>query len=174
GGSGLLRRVGQFYIGANKYGAIPVDAEPLYELDTRSQHGLKPDGEEGVGSATARTAGDLGYSVAIEGGVFDGTYAAFIQKGYPAMIAGIYRLRFRVSNPKNAGVKGAWAGIQERNRDAFSLVQTVRTTNQLAPLQAPWDEKETRRAASLRGDGEQENDETANVSAASSHLDCPF
>ena len=122
-----------------EYGAIPDDAEPWCELDCRSQHGYKPEGEEGIGSATATTAGDFGHSVALEGGGFDGTYAAIVPTGYGAMIAGIYRLRFRVANSKNAGVKGAWARIHQNNREAFNLVQSIRAANKLQPLTPPWE-----------------------------------
>ena len=120
-----------------EYGDIPEDAEPFYELDCRSRHGYKPDGEEGVGWATAKTAGDFGKPVTLEGGTFDGTYAAFVPDGYGAMIAGIYRLRFRVSNPKNAGVKGAWAGIHQRNREALELVNSIRVAAKCEPLTSP-------------------------------------
>ena len=120
-----------------EYGDIPEDAEPFYELDCRSKHGYKPDGEEGVGWATAKTAGDFGKPVTLEGGIFDGTYAAFVPDGYGAMIAGIYRLRFRVSNPKNAGVKGAWAGIHQRNREALELVNSIRSASGREPLTSP-------------------------------------
>jgi hypothetical protein len=51
------------------------------------------------------------------------------------MIVGIFRPRFRVSNPKNAGVRGAWSRIIEGNRDAFELVQRIRVANGLQPLQ---------------------------------------
>lgn len=120
-----------------EYSAIPEDAEPLYELDCRSQHGYKPEGEEGIGWATATTAGNLGHSVTLSGGQFDGTYAVIVLKGHPAMIAGIYRLRFRVVNPKNAGVKGAWAGIHQRNKEALELVNRIRATYKLQPITPP-------------------------------------
>ena len=120
-----------------EYSDIPGDAEPFYELDCRSKHGYKPDGEEGVGWATAKTAGDFGKPVTLEGGTFDGTYAAFVPDGYPCMIAGIYRLRFQVANPKNAGVKGAWAGIHQRNREALELVNSIRVASKLEPLTSP-------------------------------------
>ena len=120
-----------------EYSDIPGDAEPFYELDCRSRHGYKPDGEEGVGWATAKTAGDFGKPVTLEGGTFDGTYAAFVPDGYGAMIAGIYRLRFRVANPKNAGVKGAWAGIHQRNREALELVNSIRSASGSEPLTSP-------------------------------------
>ena len=40
--------------------SIPDDAEPYYELDARSAHGYKLEGEEGIGGATANTVGMLG------------------------------------------------------------------------------------------------------------------
>lgn len=121
-----------------EYGGIPDDAEPYYELDARSDHGYKPAGEEGIGGAVTNTAGACGYPVTLEGGRFDGTYAAMVPSGFGAMVAGIYRLRFRVANPKNAGVSGAWARIHQNNRDAFDLVAKVRIANGLTPLTAPW------------------------------------
>lgn len=127
----------KFSSSGDEYSAIPEDAEPLYELDCRSQHGYKPEGEEGIGWATATTAGELNHSVALSGGQLDGTYAAIVSKGHPAMIAGIYRLRFRVVNPKNAGVKGAWAGIQQRNKEALELVNRIRATYKLQPITPP-------------------------------------
>ena len=130
-----------------EYGAIPDDAEPFYELGCRTKHGFKPEGEEGIGGATATTAGDFGHSVALEGGTFDGTYAAIVPTGYGAMIAGLYRLRFRVANSKNAGVKGAWARIHQNNREAFDLVQSIRAANKLQPLTPPWDAAKTAKVA---------------------------
>ncbi len=137
-------RPSQFSNG-EKFGAIPEDAEPLYELDARSEHGFKPEGEEGIGAATANTAGALGHSVTVEGGRFDGTYAAIVPTGFPAMIAGVYRLRFRVANPRNAGVRGTWARIHENNREAFERVQAVRRASNLPPLTSPWASKEAKK-----------------------------
>ena len=120
-----------------EYQEIPPDAEPLYELDTRSKHGYKPAGEDGIAWATARTAGELGSGVADSAGKFNGTYAAFVPVGNPAMIAGIYRLRFRVANPKNAGVKNAWGRIKQSNAEALELVAAIRDANALPPLDPP-------------------------------------
>lgn len=132
-----------------EYGSIPDDAEPYYELDARSAHGYKPEGEEGIGGATANTAGELGHPVAVEGGRLDGTYAAIVPTGYPAMIAGVYRLRFRVANPKNAGVKGAWARIHTNNREAFELVQAIRAANKKPALVPPWEANKPQAAATV-------------------------
>lgn len=132
-----------------EYGSIPDNAEPYYELDARSAHGYKPEGEEGIGGATAKTAGELGHPVAVEGGRLDGTYAAIVPKGYPAMIAGVYRLRFRVANPKNAGVKGAWARIHTNNREAFELVQAIRAANKKPALVPPWEANKPQAAATV-------------------------
>jgi len=136
---------GKFSSG-KEYSGIPDDAEPFYELDARSAHGYKPEGEEGIGGATANTAGELGHPVAVEGGRFDGTYAAIVPTGYPAMIAGVYRLRFRVANPKNAGVKGAWARIHQNKREAFELVQAIRAANK-KPALPPWEANKPQAAA---------------------------
>lgn len=128
----------QHFAGGEEYSSIPQEAEPYYELDCRSQHGYKPAGEEGIGSATARTAGDCGSPIATEGGRLDGTYAAIVPRGYGAMIAGIFRLRFRVANPKNVGVKDAWSRIGDNNRSAFERVQRIRQANKLDLLPVAW------------------------------------
>jgi hypothetical protein len=113
------------------------DVEPLYELDCRSVHGYKPAGEEGIGGAIASTIGALGHPVTTSGGSFDGTYGALVLKGHGAMVAGIYRLRFRVANKKNAGVTNAWARIHQNNRDALELLDRVRQANGLPLLVSP-------------------------------------
>lgn len=136
----VLNRVGEpdKFSNGDPYTRIPDDAEPLYELDNLTRHGPKPKGEEGLGRITAQTAGELGYSVTTDGGVFDGTYAAIVKRGQGAMIVGIYRPRYRANNPKNAGVKGTWARIHENNRDYYSFIESVRESNGLPPLPAPW------------------------------------
>jgi len=137
------------------YGAVPDDAEPLYELDCRSLHGYKPVGEEGLAGLTAKTAADFSRPVTEAGyadhedkvfrvgessyqkAQFNGTYAAIVHPGHEAMVVGIYRLRFRPANPKNAGIKGAWAKIHEGNRRALELINAVRNHAGLPELLAP-------------------------------------
>ena len=130
------------------YGEIPDDAEPLYELDCRSRHGFKPADEEGLAGMTARTAGEFERSVTDGGfgwdgyettGTFNGTYAAIVPAGSGAMIVGIYRLRFRVANPKNAGVRDAWSRIRQGNRDMFEFINAIRARSTLEPMLPPWE-----------------------------------
>ena len=130
------KAVAQEFDSGAGYNGIPEDAEPLYELDCCTKHGYKPDGEEGIGGATANTAGNLGYPVATLDGRFDGTYAAIVRDGFGAMVCGIFRLRFRVANLKNTGVKDAWARIRRNNREAFDVVQLVRRINNLPALES--------------------------------------
>lgn len=133
------------FANGGKYGSIPADAEPLYVLDTRSQHGYKPAGEEGLAGVTASTASDLSFPVATSGGHFDGTYAAIVKRGQGAMVAGIFRPRFRVANPKNAGVQDVWSGIKARNREHFDFIQAIRAARKLPPAVSPF--TDTARAA---------------------------
>lgn len=133
------------FASGGKYGSIPADAEPLYVLDTRSQHGYKPAGEEGLAGVTASTASDLSFPVATSGGHFDGTYAAIVKRGQGAMVAGIFRPRFRVANPKNAGVQDVWSGIKARNREHFDFIQAIRAARKLPPAVSPF--TDTARAA---------------------------
>lgn len=125
----------QFSSGTGYYD-IPPEAEPLYELDARTRHGWKPTGEEGLAAATRATANSLG-KVNIPASEETTSYAALVPAGYGAMIAGIYRLRFRPSNSKNAGVRNAWARIYQGNRDGFAVIQAVRSANGLPALPEP-------------------------------------
>lgn len=119
------------------YLTLPSGAEPLYELDCLNLHGPKPKDEEGIGWATAKTTGDLGKPVTNAEGHFFGRYAAIVPHGYGAMIAGIYRLRFRPANPKNAGVRDAWARIREGNRQGLKWINACRKAAHLEPLGKP-------------------------------------
>lgn len=156
-------RPGKFASG-QAFGDIPDDAEPLYELDARSRHGFKPAGEEGLAGLTARTAGEFGRPVTAKGEFitdadgevvhvgashFDGTYAAIVPAGSGVMVAGIYRLRFRVANAKNAGVRDAWTRIRDGNRSMYEFINAVRAFSRLPPLLPPW-ETAARAAAAKR------------------------
>jgi hypothetical protein len=55
------------------------------------------------------------------------------------MIAGIYRLRFRVNNAKNAGVRDAKQRIREGNREMYEFINAVRAFSKLPPMLPPWE-----------------------------------
>jgi hypothetical protein len=151
-----------------EYQTAAIDAELLYELDCRSSHGYAPSGEEGLARVTARTAADFKRPVTDAGfwqeypedgsptnpgpfgnpkASFSGTYAAIVNQGQEAMVIGVYRLRFRPANPKNAGVKDAWAKIYTGNRRALELINAVRNRAGLPALPAPGDVAAKARAA---------------------------
>lgn len=121
-----------------KYLHPAMGCEPLYELDARSRHGYKPKGEQGLAWATAKTAGELGRPVADARGEFSDTYAAIVPDGFGITVAGIYRLRFRVTNRKSAGVVDTWTGIADRYKSGLQLVNRLRTANKLEPLEDPY------------------------------------
>ena len=114
-----------------EYLDIPHDAEPLYELGARCEHGHAPDGEHGLGAITANTAGNLDRPVGAN------AYAAIVRRGQGAMIVGIYRPRFRVANPKNDGVIRTWSRIRENNAEAVEFIQAIRAANGMEPFPMP-------------------------------------
>ena len=116
---------------------LPTDAEPKHLLATRNRHGYKTKGEGGIGGETARLAGELRLPVSTFGGFFDGTYAAFSPPGLAFGITGVYRLRFRVANGRNAFVKDAWARMYEGEREALAHLQAVRRINRLGQTSKP-------------------------------------
>lgn len=110
------------------------NAQVIYDLDTKSRHGFKPDGEQGLAGETARISGALGNPVADGMGRFYGRYAAIVPAGVIPFIVGIYRVRFRVANPKNYGVTVAWSRIRQSEREALDWLQDCCQKQGLAPL----------------------------------------
>lgn len=131
----VLNRNGEkkTFSSGGEYLAIPDDAEPLYELGARCEHGHAPDGEHGLGAITANTAGHLNKPV----GDKARTYAAIVRRGQGAMIVGVFRPRFRVANPKNDGVIRTWSRIRENNAEAVEFIQAIRAANGMEPFPMP-------------------------------------
>jgi len=98
------------------------EAQPIYILDTKSKHGYKPQGEDGLGGDTARLSGEMGYPVADSTGRLYGKYAVIVPQGIIPSVVGIYRMRFRVTNPKNYTVKSSWAKIHEGQKEALEWI----------------------------------------------------
>lgn len=101
------------------------DAQPICILATRNSHGDTPKGEEGLGGETARLAGKLGHPVTDKNGRFYGTYAVIVPTYITPHVAGIYRLRFRVTNPLNHGVMSTWARIRQNQEEAGKWTEIV-------------------------------------------------
>ena len=129
----VLNRNGEkkTFSSGGEYLGIPHDAEPLYELGARCEHGHAPDGEHGLGAITANTAGNL------ERPVGANAYAAIVRRGQGAMIVGVFRPRFRVANPKNDGVIRTWSRIRENNAEAVEFIQAIRAANGMEPFPMP-------------------------------------
>lgn len=104
---------------------IAPDAEPMYELDVRSARALPPEAKERLALLTARLAAAEGVPVYGHDGEFNLTYAAVVARGQAVSVAGIYRLRFRVANPRNGWISGGWAGYFERQREARATLERV-------------------------------------------------
>lgn len=101
-------------------------ASLLYILHTKTQSGFVPKGEEGLSSDTARISGDI-YKrpVCDSQGRFYGRYAVVVPAGMPVNVTGIFRLRFRVSNAANAGVKDTWRMIADANNEAKAWMNAI-------------------------------------------------
>ena len=129
----VLNRNGEkkTFSNGGEYLDIPHDAEPLYELGARCEHGHAPDGEHGLGAITANTAGHLNRPVGGD------SYAAIVRRGQGAMIVGIYRPRFRVANPKNDGVIRAWSRIRDNNAESVEFIQAIRAASGMEPFPMP-------------------------------------
>ena len=100
------------------------EAQVIYELDTKSKHGYKPEGERGLSGEVAKISNLCGFPVTDSSGRFYGKYAAILPYGEP-FIYGVYRLRFRVSNNKNYGVTEAWTRIYTGQKDAFEWLTDI-------------------------------------------------
>jgi hypothetical protein len=101
------------------------EAQPIYILDTKSKYGYKPQGEDGLGGDTARLSGEMGYPVADSTGRLYGKYAVIVPAGITPYVAGIYRIRFRVTNPKNYTVRSSWVRIHEGQKEASEWIAEV-------------------------------------------------
>ena len=126
------------------YGEIAPDAELLCDLGSPSPFGPVSAIEQGLGTAYVDTVNQLakqqgypdaqGYLQALcKGG---GRYDAFalILTGHPAMIAGLYRLRFRVTHAKNAFIEDATRRHLDAHADALRKLNYLRATKQLEPV----------------------------------------
>lgn len=111
------------------------DANVVYELDARSWHGYTPKGEQGLAEGMARLASYWGYPSAATGR-FCNKYALILEQGVTRHVVGIFRLRFRVANPKNHTVSVAYQRIGMQRKEWQNILQGL-----LAPYETetPYD-----------------------------------
>ncbi len=97
-----------------------ADARPVYELQNKASH--VNNGEEGLAKRIDRIIGkvlnsDNEYHVADKLGRYYGSYPVISREGVTPYVVGIYRLRFRISNPKNYTIQASWNRIQNDRRE---------------------------------------------------------
>lgn len=123
------------------YGDIPEDAEILCDVATPSPWRPVPEREWGLGKAYMDTVNDIakqaGYAdahVYLEAWKVQKKYdhLAVVATGPPAMIAGLYRLRFRVT--KNAFVEEAMRRHLDAHAAALKRLNYLRRIQNLDPL----------------------------------------
>ncbi|MGC4099506.1 MAG: hypothetical protein QM706_20605 [Nitrospira sp.] len=111
------------------YGYIPGDAEILCDLGNTSHFKpVQPEIEQGLGAHYRDTVKALRWEEHPD------DYVAIIPTGSPAMIAGLYRLRFRVTNHRNAYVKTAERTRLDANAAALRQLNYIRKANLLDEL----------------------------------------
>ena len=103
------------------------DTQYLYALRCRNSHGYAPKGEEGLEIETGELARSMGCTTACEHDQSDGAFAVVVPSRITSPgVAGIYRLKFRVTNPRNRGSVGVRQDMQERQAEARRWVQEAR------------------------------------------------
>lgn len=110
-----------------------IHAQPMYVLHIKAANGYTPKGEDGLGGHVARIMGDVGFPMADAKGRFYGKFGAIVPAGITPHIVGIFRLRFRVANPKNYGVKSAWARIYKGQEEAKEWLEFIEGKGRVIP-----------------------------------------
>jgi hypothetical protein len=94
--------------------SLNQDSRPMYDLVTRPKHGHPLKGEEGMLDKINQIFIEFGYGS--ESRRFYSKYPVISIVGVQPLVIGIYRLRFRVANPKNYPVRAAWRRIHEERK----------------------------------------------------------
>lgn len=111
------------------YGNIPEDAEILCDLGSPNLFGpAQPEIEQGLGADYVATV------KALEWDEKPYDYLAIVPTGYPVMIVGLYRLRFRVTNYGNAFIETAERKLLDANAAALRMLNHLRRTKNLERL----------------------------------------
>ena len=111
------------------------DTQPIYFLHTKTRHGYRPAGEEGVAGALARIADRYDCPVTDSSGRFYNKFAAIVPAGVQPHVAGIYRLRFRVRNVRNHTIKTAWTNLRRSQAEVHDWVRELNGEGDSAELE---------------------------------------
>ena len=109
--------------------SIHADADIVCDLGSPSPYGPLSPAEQGLGPAYEQTAADVHLK-----DTHPYNFLAVIPTGYQGMIAGIYRLRFRVTDPMNAFVEESLRGQLKTNTAALKKLNYLRKLKKLASL----------------------------------------
>lgn len=107
---------------------LPVDLEPLYTYSGRPvsrEQGLAEDIKATYDALNGR-----------ESRFFEGYqgHPVVVRAGQPHSLIGVYRLRCRVVNPRNAGVSDAWRRVRQNDEEGQRMIAEVRRQEKLPPL----------------------------------------
>lgn len=116
------------FANGDAYGEVPSNADIMCDLGSPSLGGSVSHTEQGLGDAYVQTATDLNLLAQ----PYD--YLAVLSTGRPAMICGLYRLRFRVTHHSNAFVQESDRRQLDANRDAFRELNYLRKAKKLATM----------------------------------------
>ena len=92
---------------------IAVGSQPLYQLHVRKCGGKLSADEVGVSHLTLKAADRADIQLFDHEGAAENKFVLISKAGMPVGVAGVYRLSHRVKNPKNLGVKEAWAALMD-------------------------------------------------------------
>ena len=92
---------------------LTKNSRPIYDLTARPKHGKVLKGEEGMLPRITEIFKRLGLPAVDNQSRYNGKYPVISMVGIRPLVIGIYRLRFRITNPKNYPVSAAWLRIQE-------------------------------------------------------------
>lgn len=117
------------------FGKIPPDAELLCDLDypNPAQYGPVTPAECALGPAYRDTAKALRIDLDSDSTT---NFLAVLRRGQPAMIAGLYRLRYRVINARNAFIEEVEGEQLDRAKTAWRLLNYSRKAMKLTTLQS--------------------------------------
>lgn len=98
------------------------NAKPIYQLHGRGQKWLPPD-ELGVSHLTLATSkGESGPMPFSEEGTLENSFVVVSSPAIRVGVAGVFRLRHRVRNPKAPGLAPPWAQLMQSHADQLDFL----------------------------------------------------